>query len=643
MGAERCTSPNEHVELIRELESTYAEMLKPIRDLNKNFAVSLDVLEKYIKEVRQISIDTINFANAGLILQSSKEVYARKVDYLEKLFEDLQRTAYNVKKTENDEESNNPDESAKAKRAKKRKALIDGLDEYKLISPDDIPQLGDGSEMNFNNVGLTYITQLRACLLKPEVSVHVELRDVNGDPIGRKNDFRVNWPINQDGMPLDLTLGYYEERQRNRPSDRVCDELSDRDDGGTCGDDSATPPRNSPAESMFGQPDMTSTPSVARHDPHQLSDPMYPLLASAENNNNTLLGKDVTEDAQSDLKNKRMRARVKKLPAKMTLCEFLHGKKRRSKKSAAKTEEKRSKWKEKKAKEPQDDGLGAEKVDCIGEGDVKEEGAGHTTDKPLEASSTSATQEAFSPPEGKPAHDTVEKRTSPSLPLNGVHSIIDAPELKDDALTSPVAGPYENPEGESPHGRLENAGHECPEREPLSRPASANESLVESVMDTGFSDDDLDVSRRGDLNAIDISRASSGAINMAGSGDQATPMDETIMEDGQMYKTGALELDPMNQRIRAWEERIMPILEELSSRPKFRLPDYANRLLSEMRQGEAVPVSKVVASTSKHEVSRNFVALLHLCNTRNIDMQNGNISLLSREYRLSAEDVESYE
>lgn len=44
-------------------------MLKPIRDLNKNFAVSLDVLEKYIAEVRQISIDTINFANAGLILQ----------------------------------------------------------------------------------------------------------------------------------------------------------------------------------------------------------------------------------------------------------------------------------------------------------------------------------------------------------------------------------------------------------------------------------------------------------------------------------------------------------------------------------------------------------------------------------------------
>lgn len=44
------------------------------------------------------------------------------------------------------------------------------LDEYKLISPDDIPQLADCGEMNFNNVGLTYITQLRACLLKPEVS-----------------------------------------------------------------------------------------------------------------------------------------------------------------------------------------------------------------------------------------------------------------------------------------------------------------------------------------------------------------------------------------------------------------------------------------------------------------------------------------
>lgn len=99
----------------------------------------------------------------------------------------------------------------------------------------------------------------------------------------------------------------------------------------------------------------------------------------------------------------------------------------------------------------------------------------------------------------------------------------------------------------------------------------------------------------------------------------------------------------MNQRIRAWEDRILPILEEQANRTKFRLPDYASRLLGELREGEVVPCSKLVASNSQYEVSRNFVALLHLCNTRNVDMQDGNVSLLSREYRLSAEDIESYE
>lgn len=61
-------SPNERVDL-RKLEARYTEMLEPIRDLNKNFAVSLDVLEKYIAELEQISIDSVDFANAGLVLQ----------------------------------------------------------------------------------------------------------------------------------------------------------------------------------------------------------------------------------------------------------------------------------------------------------------------------------------------------------------------------------------------------------------------------------------------------------------------------------------------------------------------------------------------------------------------------------------------
>lgn len=149
----------------------------------------------------------------------------------------------------------------------------------------------------------------------------------------------------------------------------------------------------------------------------------------------------------------------------------------------------------------------------------------------------------------------------------------------------------------------------------------------------GCSDNDSDVPCRGDAPQ---SSATSDFPEVHSTA-------RTIVEDGQIYKTGILELDPMNQRIRAWEDRILPILEEQANRTKFRLPDYASRLLGELREGEVVPCSKLVASNSQYEVSRNFVALLHLCNTRNVDMQDGNVSLLSREYRLSAEDIESYE
>ncbi|XP_022701561.1 uncharacterized protein LOC111267550 [Varroa jacobsoni] len=609
--AERCTSPNEHVELIRELESRYAEMLKPIRDLNKNFAVSLDVLEKYIQEVKQISIDTINFANAGLILQSSKEVYARKVDYLEKLFEDLQKTAYNVKRKEKDNEDN-ADENSKSKRTRKRKAMVDGLDEYKLISPDDIPQLADGDEMNFNNVGLTYITQLRACLLKPEVSVHVELRDINGDLIGRKNDFRVNWPVNQDGMPCDLTLCYYEERKRNQSSDLICGDLSDRVDDSMCHNDmSATPPRDSPAQSMFGRSDLTSTPSV----PHIVGF-TDPLLNS-------------TETGTIAFSETRRKTRGKKVPTEMTLDEFLTGKKRRSKNETS-TKKRHNKRSEKKAKELEEQQKKAAEeistVNCVAKGGVKEEGVVLSLEKLVEGSSmVTGASDVFSPPERKPEDSINKKNLPPTSPLHNVdHLQADVPEIKDDALRHNTTNHF--------YGDVEQLESSCQEDFEV-RLQSPSESVMECAVDAGCSDNDSDVPCRGDAPQ---SSATSDFPEVHSTA-------RTIVEDGQIYKTGILELDPMNQRIRAWEDRILPILEEQANRTKFRLPDYASRLLGELREGEVVPCSKLVASNSQYEVSRNFVALLHLCNTRNVDMQDGNVSLLSREYRLSAEDIESYE
>lgn len=56
------------------------------------------------------------------------------------------------------------------------------------------------------------------------MSVRAELRDINGDLIGNKNEFRVNWPMDQNGMPRDLILRDYDEHQRGqRPLDYLCE------------------------------------------------------------------------------------------------------------------------------------------------------------------------------------------------------------------------------------------------------------------------------------------------------------------------------------------------------------------------------------------------------------------------------------
>lgn len=74
-----------------ELQQKYAFLLKPIKDLTKNFEVDLfNVLEEYIGEMEKMEFaledgKTLNFVEAAILIQGTACVWGRKVEYLHNL------------------------------------------------------------------------------------------------------------------------------------------------------------------------------------------------------------------------------------------------------------------------------------------------------------------------------------------------------------------------------------------------------------------------------------------------------------------------------------------------------------------------------------------------------------------------------
>uniref|UniRef100_H2ZUW6 Condensin-2 complex subunit H2 n=1 Tax=Latimeria chalumnae TaxID=7897 RepID=H2ZUW6_LATCH len=74
---------------MNNVESRYTHLLQPIRDLTKNWEVDVaSQLEEYLEELDQLCITfdggrtTMNFAEAALLIQGSACIYSKKVEYL---------------------------------------------------------------------------------------------------------------------------------------------------------------------------------------------------------------------------------------------------------------------------------------------------------------------------------------------------------------------------------------------------------------------------------------------------------------------------------------------------------------------------------------------------------------------------------
>ncbi|CAL9082536.1 unnamed protein product [Musa acuminata var. zebrina] len=81
----------------------------------------------------------------------------------------------------------------------------------------------------------------------------------------------------------------------------------------------------------------------------------------------------------------------------------------------------------------------------------------------------------------------------------------------------------------------------------------------------------------------------------------------------------------MAARVSTWKQRVEQTLEEQEICPPFDIHLYGERILDklliEAESGDGIPFTNVVKGQSKHEVARMFSALLQLVNNGNVDLQ----------------------
>lgn len=91
----------------------------------------------------------------------------------------------------------------------------------------------------------------------------------------------------------------------------------------------------------------------------------------------------------------------------------------------------------------------------------------------------------------------------------------------------------------------------------------------------------------------------------------------------------------LSRRVSAWQDRIQPILNDMDARPEYDIHEYGTRIVDSIQEAEPsakeLEFGDVVAGKEKFEVCRVFLASLQLANNRSVDISpikaNGTQSL----------------
>lgn len=212
-----------------DLESRFAHLLKPIRDLTKNWDVDIaSHLEDYLEEIESISITfdggatKMNFAEAALLIQGTACVYSKKVEYLYALVYQVLDLLSSKKKLQQassvDENGDDNDATLPGRKNEDEEFLtLDDIKEHKNID------LKHGEDENETLSFVHTIPRTPTALVPMEDTDKGEnpLLSRAGEILGSRNDFKMNTcTIHASAtMLLDMShLSLLENSIRNHPS-----------------------------------------------------------------------------------------------------------------------------------------------------------------------------------------------------------------------------------------------------------------------------------------------------------------------------------------------------------------------------------------------------------------------------------------
>lgn len=211
----------------KDLETRFAHLLQPIRDLSKNWEVDLAAyLEDYIEQVEEMSItfdngcQTMNFAEAAMIIQASACVYSKKVEYLYTMVFEVLKTLSNQKKAGQkssvDDEGNDVDVSVRPRGRKQR------YEEEEFLSLDDLTDHKNTFLMKESDEKAPTTPCTPAVLIPVHETnkVFSFLYSTAGEVLGSRADFKLSTSILHGSGKLLFDLAYkelFEESVGMRP------------------------------------------------------------------------------------------------------------------------------------------------------------------------------------------------------------------------------------------------------------------------------------------------------------------------------------------------------------------------------------------------------------------------------------------
>ncbi|XP_056429015.1 condensin-2 complex subunit H2 [Hyla sarda] len=183
--------------MLDDVESRYTHLLQPIRDMTKNWEVDVAAqLGEYLEELDQICISfdggktTMNFAEAALLIQGSACIYSKKVEYLYTLVYQALDFISNKKR---DQQPPSVGEDGVDKDAN----FPNNNDEEEFLSLDDIsdPKKTNVDLKKDQNPNLVNIVPLTPMALVPPEEVEKKnnpLCSRKGEILASRKDFRMN-------------------------------------------------------------------------------------------------------------------------------------------------------------------------------------------------------------------------------------------------------------------------------------------------------------------------------------------------------------------------------------------------------------------------------------------------------------------